>query len=71
MELSARNQLVGTVKSVKKDSLMAEVVVKIGGQELVSVITASSAKRLGLKKGLKVAAVIKATEVMIATAHQR
>jgi len=71
MELSARNQLVGTVKSVKKDSLMAEVVVSIGGQELVSVITASSAKRLGLKKGTKVAAVIKATEVMIATPHHR
>jgi molybdopterin-binding protein len=66
MELSARNQLVGTVKSVKKDSLMAEVVMSIGGQELVSVITASSADRLGLKVGDQVAAVVKATEVMIA-----
>ncbi|MBI5546031.1 MAG: TOBE domain-containing protein [Deltaproteobacteria bacterium] len=67
MNLSARNQLKGTVKSVKKGDLMAEVVVEIGGQELVSVITASSADRLGLKVGDRVAAVIKATEVMLAT----
>ncbi|HEY3446193.1 MAG TPA: TOBE domain-containing protein [Myxococcales bacterium] len=65
MELSARNQLEGTIQSVKTDGLMAEVVVSIGGQELVSVITASSAKRLKLKKGDQIAAVIKATEVMI------
>jgi len=45
---------------------MAEVVVEIGGQELVSVITASSVDRLGLKTGDSIAAVIKATEVMIA-----
>ena len=66
MDLSARNQLTGTIKSITTGGLMAEVVVSIGGQELVSVITASSAKRLKLKKGDKVAAVIKATEVMIA-----
>ncbi|MGC4114618.1 MAG: TOBE domain-containing protein [Myxococcales bacterium] len=66
MDLSARNQLTGTIKSIKVSGLMAEVVVLIGGQELVSVITASSAKRLKLKKGDEIAAVIKATEVMIA-----
>ena len=65
MALSARNQLKGKIKSVKVGGLMAEVTVDIGGQELVSVITASSAKRLGLKRGKVVAAVIKATEVMI------
>ena len=66
MELSARNQLTGTVKSIKTGGLMAEIVVNVGGQELVSVITANSARRLRLKKGDKVAAVIKSTEVMIA-----
>jgi len=66
MNLSARNQLKGTIKSLKKGDLMAEVIVEIGGQELVSVITASSADRLGLKVGDQVAAVVKATEVMIA-----
>jgi len=66
MNLSARNQLKGTIKSIKKGDLMAEVVVEIGGQELVAVITATSVDRLGLKTGDSIAAIVKATEVMIA-----
>lgn len=65
MELSARNNLRGTVKSIKVDGVMAEVVVDIGGQEVVAAITRSSAERLGLREGEQVTAVIKATEVMI------
>jgi molybdopterin-binding protein len=65
MELSARNNLRGTVKSVKLGDIMAEVIVDIGGQEVVSAITRSSAERLGLKLGDQVYAVIKSTEVMI------
>lgn len=68
MALSARNQLTGTVKSVVTDTIMAEVVVTLGdGQELVSVITASSAKRLKLEPGKPITVVIKSTEVMLAT----
>lgn len=66
MEISARNSLKGTVKSVKLGTVMAEVVVDVGGQEVVAAITRSSAERLGLKQGDQVMAVIKATEVMIA-----
>ncbi len=65
--ISARNQLKGTVKSVKLGTVMAEVVLSIGGVEIVSVITRESAERLGLKAGGKATAIIKATEVMIAT----
>ena len=65
MELSARNQLKGTVTAVKLGKVMAEVVVDIGGQEIASAITLASAKRLKLKKGDKVTAIIKATEVLI------
>lgn len=65
MNLSARNQLKGTVKSIKKGDLMAEVGIEIGGQEIISVITASSVDRLALKVGDSVQAVIKSTEVMI------
>ena len=65
MDISARNQLRGKIKALKKGDLMAEIVVEIGGQELVSVITANSVDRMGLKVGDSVAAVIKATEVMI------
>jgi molybdopterin-binding protein len=65
MEISARNQLKGTVTEVKLGEVMAEVVVDIGGQEVVSAITRSSVERLGLKEGDNVTVIIKSTEVMI------
>lgn len=65
--LSARNQFAGTVVSVKHGAVMSEVVLDIGGHEIVSLISASSAKRLKLRKGSRAVAVIKATEVLIST----
>lgn len=65
MELSARNQLSGTVKGVKLGTIMAEVTVDIGGQEVVSAITRSSVERLGLHAGDRVTVIIKSTEVML------
>jgi molybdopterin-binding protein len=65
METSARNQLKGTVTSVTIGAVMAEVVVDIGGAQVVAAITKESAERLGLAKGNAVTAVIKATDVMI------
>jgi molybdopterin-binding protein len=67
MELSARNQLIGTVRSVELGSIMAEIVLDIGGQEIVAAITRGSAERLDLIEGANVTAVIKAVDVMIAT----
>jgi molybdopterin-binding protein len=66
VQLSARNQLKGTIKSVKLGTIMSEVVVDVSGQEVVSAITRSSAEHLGLKAGDAVVVVIKSTEVMIA-----
>lgn len=63
--LSARNQLKGTIKSVKLGTVMAEVVLTVGNVEVVSVITRASVKRMKLKVGDTAAAVIKATAVMI------
>lgn len=63
--LSARNRLRGTIAEVRVDGLMAEVVLRIGDQELVAVITRSSVERMQLVTGAPVYAVIKATEVMI------
>ena len=63
--LSARNQFAGKIKSVKLGNVMAEVIVQVGKLEFVSAITCSSAKAMKLKKGDKVKAVIKSTEVMI------
>jgi len=65
IDLSARNQLRGTVAAISTEGLMAEIVVGIGDQELVSVITKSAAERLRLRVGDEVYAVIKSTEVMI------
>lgn len=68
MALSARNQITGTVTSVRTDGLMAEVVVDIGATApIVSVITRTSAESLGLREGSSVTVVVKSTEVMLAT----
>jgi molybdopterin-binding protein len=65
LDLSARNQLMATVASLTIDGIMAEVRLRVGEQELVSVITRRAAERLGLGVGDRVVAVIKSTEVMI------
>lgn len=68
MALSARNQFRGTVVAVRTSSVMCEVVIDIGGgNQIVSLISASSARRLKLKKGKPAIAVIKATEVIVST----
>lgn len=66
LEISARNRLRGTISGITADGVMAEVRVCIADQEIVSIITSSSAKRLGLAVGDEVFAVVKSTEVMIA-----
>jgi molybdopterin-binding protein len=69
VEISARNQLKGTVKEVKLGAVMAEVVVALpDGQEIVSAITLGSVESMGLKAGQEVVAIIKSTEVMIGKA---
>jgi molybdopterin-binding protein len=63
--VSGRNQLVGRIDAVRISGLMAEVVISIGGQQIISIITARSAREMQLKPGQTAAALIKATEVMI------
>ena len=65
LAISARNRLRGRISRLSVDGLMAEVQLRIGDQELVAMITRSSAERLGLAVGDEVFAVIKSTEVMI------
>ncbi len=60
--------LKGKVKAVTTGTVNTEIVVELpGGEEIVSMITKDSAERLGLKVGKEVHAVIKASNVMIAT----
>ena len=67
MKISARNVIKGTIKSVTHGPVSAEIVISVAkGLEITSVITDSAAKELGLKNGVEVYAVIKASNVMIA-----
>ena len=67
MKISARNALKGTVKSITKGPVNAEVVIDIGGGNVVTaMITAHSVENLALKEGKSVYAVVKASEVMVA-----
>jgi molybdopterin-binding protein len=66
MKISARNVLKGKVKQVTPGAVNSEIIVEIaGGAEIVSIITKSSAERLGLKPGKDVYAIVKASNVMI------
>jgi molybdopterin-binding protein len=66
MKLSARNVLPGTVIKVAKGAVNAEVDIQLkGGDVVVSIITMGSLKTLKIKKGKKVYAVIKASNVMV------
>ncbi len=70
MKISARNVLKGTVKSIKKGAVNAEVVLQLGKSvEIVSIITLESVRSLGLKKGAEAYAVVKASNVMIGVPH--
>ena len=63
--ISGRNKLLGTVVEARIEGLLAQITVDIGGQIVTSIITSDSARNLGLKKGVRVYALVKATEVMI------
>jgi molybdopterin-binding protein len=66
MKISARNVLPGTIKSVTPGAVDTEVLVELApGPEVVSIITKVSAEKLGLKPGVKVYSIIKASNVMI------
>ncbi len=66
--LSARNRLHGFIDEVRVDGLLAQVRLRVGDQSLTAVITADAARALKLRRGDDAVAVIKSTEVMIATA---
>jgi molybdopterin-binding protein len=67
MKISARNQLQGTVQGITRGEAIANVVLDVGGQRLVASITVEAVEDLGLSEGSQVTAVIKASDVMIAT----
>ncbi len=62
---SARNRLAGIVTSLKVQGLLAEVVLRVGHDQVVAIITAESCRSLALKVGQPAIALIKATSVII------
>ena len=65
MAISVRNKLAGTVKEVKLGAVMAEVIVNVGDNLLVSAITKDAAEDLALKAGDSVTLLVKSTSVMV------
>jgi molybdopterin-binding protein len=65
MELSARNQLQGTVTHMKAGAVMAEVTVHINPGDMTAAITDESREKLHLRVGDEVTVIIKATEVLL------
>jgi molybdopterin-binding protein len=67
MKLSARNKLPGTVAAIKKGEAIANVELEVAGQRLVASVTVEAVQELGLEPGSEVIAVIKASDVILAT----
>jgi molybdopterin-binding protein len=65
--LSARNRLHGFIDEVRIDGLLAQVRLRVGDQSLTAIITADAVRALKLRRGDDALAIIKSTEVMIAT----
>jgi molybdate transport system regulatory protein len=65
MKISARNQMKGKILEVEKEGLIAKVKIAIEPTIITAVITKEAADSLDLKKDDTVAAIVKATEVMI------
>jgi molybdopterin-binding protein len=67
VKLSARNQIPARVTSITEGEAIANVELDAGGTRLVASITVEAARQLGLAEGSEVTAVIKASDVILAT----
>jgi molybdopterin-binding protein len=65
MKLSARNQIPATVTAINTGEAIANVELDANGVRLVASITVEAARDLGLAPGSRVAAVIKASDVIV------
>jgi molybdate transport system regulatory protein len=68
MNLSIRNQIPGTVTAVTPGEVMAVVKVRLtGGQDVTAAVTVEAVDELNLAPGASVYALVKSTEVALAT----
>jgi molybdopterin-binding protein len=68
MQLSARNQIPARITDINAGEAIANVELDADGVRLVASITVEAVRQLGLKEGTEVTAVIKASDVILATA---
>jgi molybdopterin-binding protein len=57
--------LPGTIEKIVSDKVVSEVVIHTAAGDVTSIITTGSVKRMNLKEGDAVFAVVKATEVSV------
>jgi molybdopterin-binding protein len=67
MQLSARNQIPARVTGINAGEAIANVELDAGGVRLVASITVEAVRQLGLAQGSEVIAVVKASDVILAT----
>lgn len=68
MQISARNQIIGTIEKISLGAVNAEIQIKLkSGKSIVSIITNSSVENLGLAINDEVVAVIKSSNVLLST----
>jgi molybdopterin-binding protein len=67
MKLSARNQIPARITAINAGEAIANVELDAAGVRLVASITVEAVRELGLKEGSEVTAVIKASDVIVAT----
>jgi len=65
MSTSVRNRLPGKIEKIVSDKVVSEVVIQTAAGTVTSIITTGSVKRMNLKDGDTVFAIIKATEVSV------
>lgn len=71
MQISARNQLKGTVTAVKDGAVNGIVIISLGENTVTADITMESIKELGLAEGKDAIAIIKASNVMFGAGSER
>jgi molybdopterin-binding protein len=67
MKVSARNQIQARVVKITSGEAIANVELDAGGQRLVASVTVEAVSELGLSEGSEVTALIKASDVLLAT----
>ena len=66
--MSARNRFPGIVTRVEKDGVMALVEIQSGPHRVISLLSREAVEDLGIEPGVRAAASVKSTNVIVDTA---